>query len=32
MTVGEGVSLLEEMARKKQLTIPLYVGIAKVRL
>ncbi len=29
MTVGEGVSLLEEMARKKQLTIPLYVGIAR---
>ena len=29
MTVNEGVFLLEEMARKKQVTIPLYVGIAR---
>ncbi|HNX17839.1 MAG TPA: diphthine synthase [Methanoregula sp.] len=29
MTVGEAVDLLEEMARKKQVTIPLYVGIAR---
>jgi diphthine synthase len=29
MTVNEAVGLLEEMARKKQVTIPLYVGIAR---
>jgi len=29
MTVGEGIDLLEEMARKKQVSIPLYVGIAR---
>ncbi len=29
MTVGEGIDLLEEMARKKQVKIPLYVGIAR---
>jgi diphthine synthase len=29
MTVNEAVHLLEEMARKKQVTIPLYVGIAR---
>jgi diphthine synthase len=29
MTVNEAVHLLEEMARKKQVTIPMYVGIAR---
>ena len=29
MTVNEAVVLLEEMAREKQATIPLYVGIAR---
>ncbi|MGA2161465.1 MAG: diphthine synthase [Methanoregula sp.] len=29
MTVNEAVGLLEGMARKKQVTIPLYVGIAR---
>ncbi|MFY9749169.1 MAG: diphthine synthase [Methanoregula sp.] len=29
MTANEGIGLLEGMARKKQVTIPLYIGIAR---
>jgi diphthine synthase len=29
MTVNEGICLLERMTEKKQVTIPLYIGIAR---
>ena len=32
MTANEGIGLLEGMARKKQVTIPLYIGIATGRI